>query len=357
MNAYPRLTVDLQKLRFNTAALSELCHGAGISMAAVTKLFCADRRIVEAVSGLPVDYLADSRLENIARYPENNLKRMLLRAPAPDMAEEVVRYCDISLNSEQVTLKALSEAAERQNKRHGVMLMIDVGDLREGIYYDNVKAIVQAARFAASRSYLNFLGIGVNLTCYGSVIPTVENLDTLCGIADGLERRLGVNLPIVSGGNSSSVYLLKNGRMPKRVSNLRLGESIVRGVETAFGRPIDGLFQDVVILEAKLVEIQNKPSYPKGEMGMNAFGERPFFKNERRHLRGIVAAGRQDTDYRGIKCLDERVEILGASSDHLIVDLTPSERYYSVGDTIRFSLDYSAMLRGFTSGYVARVYG
>jgi predicted amino acid racemase len=340
-----------------------LLHGFGISVAAVTKLFCADERIVKAICCQSVDFLADSRLENIASYPKNDIKRMLLRAPAPDMAMEVVEYCDVSLNSEALTLKALSKAALDSNKnkpkKHGVILMIDMGDLREGIYYGNVKSITETVGLARELEGIDLLGIGVNLTCYGSVIPTSQNLNALCDIAHGLRQRFEISLPIISGGNSSSMYLLKKGQnsqMPSQISNLRLGEIIARGVETAYGRPFEGLKQDLIILEAQLVEIQNKPTVPEGEIGVNAFGERPIFKNKGNRLRGIVSVGRQDIDCAGIACLDEAVSVVGASSDHLIVDLTDSKRLYNVGDVLEFSMNYSAILRGFTSKYVKRTY-
>jgi predicted amino acid racemase len=333
-----------------------MCHENGITVAAVTKVFCAERLLVNILIEEGVDFLADSRLMNIASYPRTDIKKTLLRLPSPDDAWETVRLCDVSLNSEILTLTSLAEAAKSQGKRHGVILMIDLGDLREGVYYDNSELITQTAEYADKSPWLDLMGIGLNLTCYGSIIPTEKNLGKLCDMATDLENRLGIGLPIVSGGNSSSLPLLLNGRMPNRVTNLRLGESIVRGYETAYSQPIECLDQDILMLEASIIEIQTKPSYPEGEIGVNAFGERPQFEDKGRRKRAILAVGRQDTDPLGLVCTVPGVKILGASSDHLVADLTEAERDFKVGATLSFHMNYSAVLRGFTSGYVNRIF-
>ena len=61
-------------------------------------------------------------------------------------------------------------------------------------------------------------------------------------------------------------------------------------------------------------------------------------------IRGILAIGRQDVNPDGLTPLDPDVEIIGASSDHLIVNLTNCKKY-KVGDTLRFIPDYGALLK------------
>ena len=72
--------------------------------------------------------------------------------------------------------------------------------------------------------------------------------------------------------------------------------------------------------------------------------------------RGIVARGKQDTEPDSMVPLDETIDILGASSDHLILDVSKSDADYTVGDIVRFRLGYSAMLKCATSIYAERVY-
>lgn len=353
---YPCVKIDLDKLARNAAALRGLLARNGISMAAVTKVFCADPRIVEVLVGCGADILADSRLENIESYAHAGPRKMLLRLPSPAIAERVVGSCDISLNSEIATIAALAAAAEKAGKKHGVTLMVDLGDLREGVYHSNEELLLRTAEFVLSKKSLNFMGIGVNLTCYGSVLPTESNMQALLHIAGRLRARFGAGLDFVSGGNSSSLYLLENGKMPKGITNLRLGESIVRGVETAFGKPFAGLETDAIVLEAEVLEIMEKPSYPEGEIGINAFGEKIHYTDIGIRRRAIVGVGRQDVDHESLGCLMPGAAIVGASSDHLIVDVTDAGKCLAVGDVLSFTLTYGAVLSCFTSRYVGRQY-
>ena len=354
---YPRLVIDLSKLRHNGRALCDLAASAGVDQVAfVTKVFCADRAMVSALLDTPCAYLADSRIENLRLYPETDRKKILLRLPMLSQADEVVRWADISLNSEPDTLRALDAAAGRQGRRHGVVLMIDLGDLREGIFFRDEAGIFTAVRLVENLEHLELSGIGFNVTCYGSVLPTEENIGVFLAIKEKIEQEIGRRLPIISGGNSSSLYLLQQNRLPAGITNLRLGESLVLGRETAYGRDLPGMYQDVVTLEAELVEVKTKPSYPVGEIGVDAFGHRVAYEDRGERLRAIAAIGRQDMELDGLIPTTPGVSIVGASSDHLILDVTDCPKPPAVGDTIAFRLTYSGLLRTFTSSYIAREY-
>ena len=352
----PRLIIDLKKLTHNARYLAELCAKQNIHIAAVTKVFCASQPMVEALAALPIKYLADSRLENISAYPAGiSQKTMLLRLPSPSMAHDVVANSDISLNSEMFTLGKLADAAASQSKTHGIVLMIDLGDLREGIFHDKHEQIERAVEFVLSKNSLRLEGFGTNLTCYGAVLPTVQNLTTLTDLCYNLSKKYQTEFSILSGGNTSSLYLLENGIIPKGINHLRFGEAIVRGIEAAYGQPFPGLKLDVVTLEAEIIEIAEKPSHPQGEININAFGEKMIFEDRGIRKRAILAVGRQDTDHEGLTPLMDGVEVVGASSDHLIVDISDAGPL-AVGDCLNFSLSYGGILSGFTSKYVDRVY-
>jgi len=312
--------------------------------------------MLDAIMTQPIDYLADSRLINIAQYSNVSVPRILLRAPVPAEASEVVLGCDISLNSELYSIKELGVASEKLATCHGIVLMIDMGDLREGVYYKNTDEILRMAEYVANHRWLALKGVGVNLTCYGSVVPDKVIMERFASSADFLHKKLEMKFEIVSGGNSSAIDITERGDMPAIVNNLRIGEFLVRGEETAYQRTPDYMESDVVTLEARLIEIQEKPSYPEGNIGLNAFGEKTSFTDKGVRRRGILNIGRQDIDHEGLACHDKGVEILGASSDHLIVDLSEAENTYHVGDFLGFSLTYSALLRAFTSKYVDRSY-
>jgi predicted amino acid racemase len=355
---YPLLRIDIGKLRTNLETLGAAVKGAGCSLAIVTKSFCADERIVRMLAESPlVDYLADSRLQNLKNCTGRGKTTMLLRLPQACEIGETVAYADISLNSEIDTLALLNAEAGRRRKKHNVILMIDLGDLREGLYFTEEEKIFKTAEAVMEMPNLSLHGLGANLTCYGAIIPKKDNLSVLASWAERIREHCGVELPVVSGGNSSSFYLIGRGELPAGINNLRLGEAFIAGREAAYKKRIDGAFDDAVTLEAQIIEIQVKPSLPLGERGVDAFEGRPVFTDRGIIRRAVCAVGRQDLELRAVIPAEEGVEILGASSDHLIMDISNSERNYRIGDTIRFIPGYTALLRLFTSPYISRVYG
>ena len=354
MATYPRITADLTKIKHNVDMLQALCAENGVSIAAVTKVVCADERIVQVLENSGVAMLADARTENLARLNTRKPK-LLLRAPAPEEAEETVLLADISLVSEIETIRALGKAASAAGKTHQIILMIDLGDLREGLLFLNREEIYRAADAAKTEAGVELVGVGTNLTCYGAILPDENNLGELCKIVDELRARTGLPIPIVSGGNSSSLGILKRGLVPECVNHLRLGESIFLGNDTAACRVMNGLVGDAFTLSTRLIEVQRKPSVPIGESGANAFGEHPTIESLGEQIRGICKIGRQDTVADGLCPRDGDIKIIGASSDHLIVDLTHAKEYH-VGDVLDFTPDYGALLRAYTSPYVFRDY-
>ncbi len=352
---YPKLIIDLKKLRENLDWLTKECHAIGVKVAVVTKVFCADPEICAVIDASDADGFADSRLQNL-KMIETNKPKQLLRIAMGSEAEDVVRYADISMQSGIETIKKLGSAAEKLQKKHRIILMIDMGDLREGIFFKNEDKIFETAESIIAEPWLEFYGVGVNLTCYGGIIPDEENVGGLVEFAERLRKKYALPLPVVSGGNSSMMTMLTEHRVPDGVTQLRLGESFVLGNNTETGLPMKELHTDCFILEAELVEVQPKPSKPIGTSGLNAFGEKVTFEDRGPMLRGILAIGRQDVNPDGLTPLDPGVEIIGASSDHLLVNLNGSPDH-KVGDTLRFIPDYGALLKLCTAErYVAREY-
>lgn len=349
---YPRLTADLRKLRHNLDTLVGICHEHGIQMAAVTKVVCADPRIVAVIEESAADIVADARIRNLQSM-RTSKPRMLVRLSMPSEAEAVVQCAEISLQSEIRTLRHLGEAAARHGQRHKVVLMIDMGDLREGLFFQNRDLIHRTAEVVLAMPSLELYGLGVNLTCYGAIIPDQENLGGLLAVAEDLRQRYQIPLPFISGGNSSTIGMVREGRAPAGITNLRLGEALMLGNDTARCELMEGLYGDAFTLSAELIEVQRKPSKPIGTSGANAFGEAVSFEDKGPQIRGILALGRQDVVAEGLTPHDPRIEILGASSDHLLVDLTQASGY-EVGDVLDFNPDYGALLRASTSPYVAK---
>ncbi|MHB1653480.1 MAG: alanine/ornithine racemase family PLP-dependent enzyme [Desulfitobacteriaceae bacterium] len=346
----PEIVIDLKKIKQNTEAVLTLAHPFNIEVVGVTKVFLGEPNIAGAMLAGGVQMLADSRLENIGKlrqaFPE--LPLMLLRLPGLSQVEETVRLADVSLNSELETMQALAAEALRQGKEHRAILMVDLGDLREGIWPENLLGLIEQT---VGLKGLKLEGLGVNLACYGGVVPTEENLGSLVELAQEIKEKLSVQLPVISGGNSASLPLLLNHKIPSLINQLRIGEGIVLGRETVKRELLPGASGEAFILRAEILEAYDKPSVPIGEIGQDAFGEVPEFEDEGWRRRGILALGRQDVQPDGLAIRDKRLKIIGASSDHLIVDLTEAPEF-SVGSVIEFDLSYGGLLGAMTSPYV-----
>lgn len=351
---YPCVEISLDKIKHNTEKLVELCKKNKINVAGVTKVFCGEPKIAKTMIDGGVQILADSRIENLIKLREIEIPKMLLRLPMISQVDDVVRYSDISLNSELKTIKELSKKAVELNKKHNIILMIDLGDLREGIFDEEEIFLVVSEILKLDG--IELIGIGTNLTCYGGVIPKYENLSRLVKIKMNIEKKFDIKLDIISGGNSSSLYLLENGEIPEEINQLRLGESIVLGRETAYGKNIEDTYDDCFKLIVEIIEVKEKPSVPIGEIGMDAFGNTPTFVDKGIVKRAICAIGKQDIDLGDIIPYDKDIEILGASSDHLILDITKCENDYGVGDNIEFKLTYGGILKVMTSEYVEKYF-
>ncbi|MQY76145.1 MAG: alanine racemase, partial [Spirochaeta sp.] len=349
----PILTVDLQKIEKNARAVVSICREHNITVAGVTKATCGMPQVARAMFRGGIQEIGESRLENIHRFRASgiNCPLILLRIPPLSEVDEIVASVDISLNSELSVIKGLSVAAERRGIVHEIILMLDLGDLREGIWPDD---LMPMAREIVELSGVRIVGIGTNLTCFGGVIPTSENMGALVEYARALEDRFSLKLRYISGGNSSSLPLLASGKMPEAVNHLRIGEAILLGRETVHRNPWPGTFQDAFLLSSELIELKEKPSLPVGEIGEDAFGFKGTFEDRGNIIRGILNIGREDVNVEGLKPVDRKLTILGASSDHLLLDVTAAGTSLKLGDRVFFEVNYSALLSVMTSAYVQK---
>jgi len=347
---YPRIIINKEKFRHNLKHLLNTCHERNISVMVVSKVFCADHELMSIIIEENADYIADSRIENLIGI-SSVIPKVMLRLPSIGDAKNIVQHSDISLNSEFSTIKYLDKYSGELNKIHRVILMIDLGDLREGIFYE--EEVIETVRKILKLKNIKLMGIGTNLTCYGGIIPSSENLQKLVDYKELIEKEFEIELEIISGGNSSNMELLLDDKLPKEINNIRLGESIVLGRETAFGNYLDNTYADVFTLEAEIIEIKEKPSVPVGEVGMNAFGKTPKFVDKGNVLRAILSIGKQDVDHNELIPYDT-VDLIGSSSDHIIVDISDSHNIYEVGDTMLFKLTYSSIMSLMTSKYVTK---
>ena len=352
----PQLIIDLNKIKENAKTLLTLCLSKGISLMGVTKSYSADINVSRAFKEGGISKFADSRIENIiaARREGFNDPYMLLRIPMKSQAAEIVKYAQMSVNSELSTIEILNEEALKQDCIHDVMLMLDVGDLREGVWPDGITDIV--AKILKLEA-INLFGLGTNLGCYGGVLPSKKNLLTLVDAANKIQTLFKHSISVLSAGGTSVLNLLEENEVPLGINEFRIGEAIMTGKDSVnLGRFIPYLHHDAFILEAEIIELKNKPSVPIGNRGPNAFNELLEFEDKGIRKRAILAIGKQDMFLDRLKALDSGIEILGGSSDHFILDVTECERKLEVGDHISFIPEWDNVLRLTSSSYVSREY-
>jgi predicted amino acid racemase len=343
---YPRLAIDLKKLRHNIDQIKSRCEAQGVHPAGVIKGFSGIPACTKVFEEAGCRYIGSSRLEQIRDAVGYGVKGpfMLIRLPMRGEVDEVVSLAEISLNSEPVVLRDLNAAAARQGKRHSVILMADLGDLREG-FWDRRELLDAALLVEGKLEHLYLAGVGTNLGCYGSVFPTVEKMNELVACAEMIEARIGRRLDILSGGGSTSLPRIFAGDMPERVNQLRVGEAIINAKDARdlFGCDMSFMHQDIFVLQAEVIEVKDKPSMPVGEIMFDAFGMKREYIDRGVRRRALLALGRVDYAFPDmIYPRDESLEVLGASSDHTIVDVMDAKRTVRVGDILEFTLCYAS---------------
>ena len=347
----PRLEIDLEKIYYNALALVARLAKRGISVTGVTKATLGSADVANTLLRAGVTSLGDSRIENIESMRESLVpaSMTMIRSPMLSQVGRVVMQADLSLNTEIEVIRKLSQAAQKAHRTHGVLLMVELGDLREGIMPEN---LIETVRETIGLPNIDFKGIGTNLACRSGVAPDAVNMAELSMLADSIESILDQPVNIVSGGNSANLSWALSGVDTGRINDLRLGESILLGRETLNRQAIEGLYTDAITLVAEVIESKVKPSKPTGRIAQTAFGEVPPVIDRGPIFQSILAIGIADVDPCGLRA-PEGSGILGASSDHLIVE--SSGNYLELGSEMAFQPDYSALVRAMTSPFVIKV--
>ena len=347
----PRIEVRLDRLDYNARTLVDRLASRGVAVTGIVKATLGTPEVARVMQRAGVAAIGDSRIENIERLRAAGVTgpMTLIRSPMPSQANRVVASADLSLNTEVEVLDRLSQAAVEQGRPHGVVLMVELGDLREGILPSDLPTV---ARHALGLPGIVLRGIGTNLACQSGVAPDDRNMTELSDLVESLQSSLGITIDLVSGGNSANLAWLLGGGEVGRVNDLRLGESILLGREPLDRTVIEGLRTDVFTIVAEVIESKDKPTLPWGDVHQGAFGAVAGMADRGVRARVIVALGRQDVDPEGLTP-PAGMAIIGSSSDHLLLD--PGTAHLSTGDEVAFQLDYSALLRAMTSPFVDQV--
>ena len=347
-NMYPQIEVNLKKLEANVKEIVRRCGEKGISVAGVVKGINGIPECTEVFAAAGCTSIASSRIEQLeaAKKAGISLPLMMVRIPMLSEAGEIVRITDISLNSEVSVLRALNKEAERQGRIHEVILMVELGDLREG-FWDKEELFEAALIVENELKGLKLAGVGTNLGCYGSIAVTADKMEELISYAEAIEQKIGRKLDYISGGASTALVRIIKGDVPERINHFRIGEAIILGrdLQELWGYDMSFLYQDVFTLKAEVIEVKDKPSHPYGEIAFDAFGNKPVYTDRGIRKRALIGIGKLDYAFLDKIFLREKgIEILGASSDHTILDIQDAKRDIRVGDVVEFDMCYPSII-------------
>jgi len=357
---YPALIINSEAVLQNARAVEDICRSHGIEVWGVTKGLSGDPCLAEIYMRAGFVGCADSRLANLSCIKEAGVQAPLqmMRIAMPSELEDLARIADVSLQSEVSTIKALDAICSSLGVTREVLLMIDVGDLREGFWETEIAgAADELGDFLSRSGGVKIRGVATNFACASGVLPTRENMARLVKFRDMASDIMKIDMPVISVGGTCCLKVIEEGLVPKEINALRICEGVLLGADTAFDRDIPWLSREALRIEAEIIECRDKPSLPIGETGFQAFGEKPLFVDRGTRRRAILALGRQDVNIDRITPMGG-VTIEAASSDHLIVDVTDAagRERYRPGAIMSFLPRYPAMLACSTSRYVEKIF-
>lgn len=344
------------ELKHNFEFLDSLFKKNGIKWGITTKLLCGNRAFLEEVINLGIGEVHDSRISNLRRIKEINSDTMTIyiKPPPKDIIPDVVKYADVSLNTELSTLYELSEEAERQNTTHKVIIMIEMGDLREGVMRED---LINFYEKVFKLPGIEVIGLGTNLNCMHGVMPDGDKLIQLALYKQIIELRFKKDIPLVSGGTTVTIPLLMRDQLPDGINHFRIGEALFFGKDLFTDGVIEGMSDQVMELYTQVIEISEKPVVPSGELGVNPQGKKIEVSQDdfgKTSYRAIIDIGVLDIQPDYLIPVNENIRILDASSDMLILDVGTNPEGYKVGDEIRFKLKYMGALGLMSSDYIEK---
>lgn len=350
------VTLDIKKLKSNFDFLNNLFLKNNIQWSVVTKILCGNKDFLTALLDFDIHQICDSRVSNLKMIKslKPNIETIYIKPPAKRSITNVVRYADISMNTEFETIRLLSEEAIKQNKTHKIIIMLELGELREGVmgedFVDFYKSVFKLRN-------IKVVGIGTNFACLYGVLPNHDKLIQLSLFEQLIEAKFNKQIPFVSGGSSVTIPLIFKKLLPKGINHFRVGETLFLGTDIYNNTQFKKMHSDVFTLFCEIIELIEKPMVPDGEMGTNVEGENFEFNQKdigETSNRAIIDIGLLDAEVDHLELVDKSLELSGASSDMIVIDLGENSKKYTVGDLIEFKLDYMGILRIMNSKYVEK---
>lgn len=343
----------------NIKKLNEFLKPKGIEWTLVTKILNGYKPALEKILRDPsIDQLhsiGDSRISNLKVIKEirPEIVTIYIKPPAINQAKNVIKYADISLNSSYETIRELDIQAEKQGKIHRVIIMIEMGELREGVVRENILNFYEQV---FQLKNISVIGIGTNLGCMYGVEPTFDKLIQVSLYKQLIEKTFGVKLEVVSSGSSITLPLVSMNKIPKGVTHFRIGEAAFLGVSPYDNKKFRNLSTNAFTFEAEIVELKKKEVVPDGNIGEGAIGVTADYNQLQYNesYRAIVDFGELDVDHTNLLPKDKAINFIGTTSDMTVYDVGQKNIKYKVGHQLHFSPCYMAVARITNSKYMTK---
>ncbi len=348
------LTLNKKKLKENYLFLKKMFEEKGVSWGVVSKVFCGNRLFLSELIELGVTEIHDSRISNLAMIKsiKAEVQTVYIKPVSKRNIGKMVQFADVSLNSELKSITWISEEAVLQGKIHKIIIMVETGDLREGVMGEQLLDFYSAVFDLPN---IEIIGLGTNLNCLNGIMPSTDKLIQLALYKQIIELKFNKTIPWVSAGTSVTIPLMLSHQLPKGINHFRVGETLYFGMNIVEEKVIDGMHGDVMELFTEIIEMQEKPLVPSGVLAPTPQGEVKKIDENllgKSSFRAIVDVGVLDVDPKYLIPTDPNMELLGASSDMIIINLGENPNKYKVGDVLSFQLKYMGALGLLNSDYV-----
>jgi ornithine racemase len=355
------LTIDTGKICSNIIKLQDYLSKNDIAWTLVTKMLCGDRSVLQKI--IPeaciknLHSVGDSRITNLRIIKEikPDIITMYIKPPALNQVKNVVQYADISLNTSYKTIEALNREAAKQGKVHRIIVMIEMGELREGVLREDILKFYEKV-FNLDNIEIN--GLGTNLGCMYGIEPTYDKLIQLSLYKSLVEAKFDHELELVSGGSSITLPLISKQKVPKGVNHFRIGEAALLGKSPLNNNKFRNLSTSTINFAGEILEFYKKEVVPDGKIGDAAIGQIAELENQhdqyKESYKCIVDFGQLDVDASNLVPKDKRVKFVGTTSDMTVYDINKNGGGYHVHEQLHFYPDYMSVARIMNSRYMTK---
>lgn len=357
------LIIQTEKIKNNIKFLSNYFNKNNIHWSLITKVFSGDKDFLKNVLTDDViekiDAVGDSRLTSLKNLKavNPNMRTIYIKPPAQMYANDVIKYADISLNSSLTTIKALNTAAKKANKNHQIIIMIELGELREGIKRTDIISFYEQV---FELSNIEVIGLGSNLGCMYGVEPTYDKLLQLCLYKELISAKFNKDLKYISGGTSITLPLIKQKLIPKDINHFRIGEAAFFGLSPLDNNQFEDLSTETFEFSANIIELEEKKIIPEGIISDSNVGHTADYDETNlgeTSVKAILDFGLLDVDKDDLDMLDKEIEFVGITSDMIVIDLglnltKDGKKKYKLGDKVKFKPNYMAVARLLNSKFI-----